>query len=173
MKLCRFGHEAKDRRSFDDCVNSFAHDPIDPILTGRQSTEVRTEARKALQLPVELESPVVLAGSAVFGLVSRPDALVRKHPCGSISDIVQKVIDDLNIDRNALLAGNRARCFGSARRLILMIACRHLGYPVVEVARVLGIASSSASNLLNRRPHQCELLVSVAKRIADDLRTLA
>ena len=169
MKLCGFQCRAEDRRRFDDSVHLYFQESTDPILTGGRATQVRTEVREAIGWPVELESPVVQGESVVFGVNMRPGVFVSNDPIGSIPHLIHEVTQRLGVNKNALLAGNRARCFGRARRLILMTACRHLGHSIVETARALGIASSSASNLLNRRPHQCAPLEPVAKSIAANI----
>ena len=150
---------------FDDYVTACAEHQRDPVLTGATSIESRTRIRQLTGIPVELESPTVDGERVSHRILVRPSATLVAKPRVQINEVIRLVVGHLGLPLRALHSKSRTHDVVKARRLILMICCIHLGYRIRDVAGALGIATSSASDLLHRRPERVMELGLLAEQI--------
>jgi len=83
---------------------------------------------------------------------------IRPDEACSTAAVLSAVSRALEISVEAFCSRSRVRSVVVGRRLALLIWARHLGRPAVQMARALGIAASTASELLAGASRQAQHL---------------
>jgi hypothetical protein len=154
LHLCGFSATRAGRQAFHRFVRSRARDSKAAYLSGEDLLQRRKRARVALGAPVELASPEVALRGGLLEVGAR--AVVPPHceprPCwnGTANTVLQAVSEYTGIAPQQLRSRTRVREIVAARRLALVTWTHHLGRPTVQMARALGLADSSAAQLLLR-----------------------
>jgi len=151
LRMSCFSTDASGRQAFDAFVRERADEPRDSSLCGDDDLRARRLVREAVGAPVELSTSfvgppgdrsvrrLVLAGPDTPVHISQAPAPIEL--LGSVSRVTGVPLDELR-------SRSRRRQVTDARRVALFAWNRHFGRPAIELARVLGLSSSSASELL-------------------------
>ncbi len=67
----------------------------------------------------------------------------------NLKGLALRVAEGEGVDRGVIRSGSRARSAVAARRLFCQVAVRRMGYTGAEVARYLGVSTSSVTRLAN------------------------
>ena len=168
LQLAGFTPDSEGRANFDEYVISHSEDPRDPILSGTTSVETRTRIRESLGVPIELESPILEGSKAVHRILA-PNGGRQPRPNVAPEVVVREVSSYLSIAPKTVFSKSRARRVTNARRLVLIICCQCFGHRVSKIGGLLGISTSSASDLLHRHPQRIQQLTHIAEEIVATL----
>jgi REP element-mobilizing transposase RayT len=135
------------RASFHELVLSRVRDPRDSSLSG-DLLRTREHIRRRLASPVELSSPIAGADGTSVVVLARENSLVREPWDGSPAVLVAAACRQLAVPLDDLQSRRRTRAVSEARRVCVAAWTRKLCRPLGEIADVLGIGKSAASQLL-------------------------
>jgi REP element-mobilizing transposase RayT len=152
LELCGFDEAPEGRSAFHDFVRARAVEGRCAVLSGLGMQRLRRDARARSQSPVDLTTPYALDGEQ-FRVLMAPMVRPAGCPIRAESDVTAPAVlhavaiaETLSVE--ALRSRDRARTLASGRRLALLVWTRHLGRPAVHMANALGLASSSAAELM-------------------------
>jgi hypothetical protein len=178
LSLCGFDSTPSGRLSFHEFVVSRSGEPRSPELTAAKLADTRARVRELLGSAVEVSWPEVKEGRTSVALVVPRGGIVRAPWQGTPLLLVQFVSERLAIDMRELCGRGRGRA-SHARRLILHLWTWHLGRSQAEIRPYLGLAASSASELLRSKnvdwraiDRECEALVAELQRTTEQPRSV-
>jgi REP element-mobilizing transposase RayT len=152
LHLCGFAATAPGRADFHAFVQARTDRPRSLELNGGDLQRHRSSARKLTATPLEVAAPRVRQGHHALELhvpIVLPDACtIRQHWRGEPDAILSAAAQQTGLTAAELRERGRAHNVVAARRLALLTWARYLNRPAVQIARVLGIAESSASQLI-------------------------
>jgi hypothetical protein len=155
LHLCGFAPADAGRRAFRTLVSAHSVRPRSLELSGGDLQQRRAQARTQTSSPVELAAPVISQRHDSLELhtsiVVPPGCTVRRHFSGEPDAILTIAAQTEGATVHELRARVRTRHVVAARRLALLIWAQ-LNRPLVLMARALGIAQSSASELIATAP---------------------
>jgi REP element-mobilizing transposase RayT len=156
LHLCGFAATPSGRQAFHSFVLSRVGQPRSPELSGGNLAQRRKDARARTASPVEIAAPSVLqrheSVEVHTPLVAPEGCLIRQHWRGTPDAILNAAAHAAGTNLSQLCARGRTREVVAARRLALLTWSRYLNRPVVHMARALGIAESSAAELIATAP---------------------
>jgi len=156
LHLCGFAATRSGRDAFRAFVRSRASHPRSIELSGGDLAQRRSNIRTTTASPVEIAAPSVRQRHESLELLTPivvPDGCtVRKHWRGNPDALLSAVAQATGTTATQLRARDRARHVVAARRLALLTWSRYLNRPAVHIARALGIAESTASQLIATAP---------------------
>lgn len=171
LSLCGFSATPSGRLGFHEMVVARANEARRTELSGGDMHVRRRVARAAMQAPVEIAAPVVTLGDGVLHLeeqgmhnLQAGDAHRRARRSvwhGEASTVVELVERATGTELAQLRSLSRRRIISQARRLALVTWTRELQRPTAELARELGLSSSSAAQLI-RTPSASTLAAAAA-----------
>jgi hypothetical protein len=124
--------------------------------------------RALLGAPVEVGAPVLEAGSAGrHAVLAIPGTLARPRWPGTPLAVLSLIGEHTQVEVTLICSRSRHRPVVQARRLALWVWTRYLGRAACEMAGVLGLSSSSASELLRPAPPAAVELEKAAGHIAE------
>lgn len=153
--LCASGFDASPsgRAHFHDFVLSQRAGARDPVLSGGDERESRRRARLAAGGPCEISDAMTTAEQGSRReVVIVPGGVLRPRWPGEATDVVDLAAVRYGLEAMDLRSRSRRRDVVEARRLALWLWTRELGRSLREMAGVLGLADSSASELLRSKP---------------------
>ncbi|MET0341564.1 MAG: hypothetical protein ABW252_11235 [Polyangiales bacterium] len=169
LELAGFPATRVGRRAFHEFVATRRGEARCSMMSGSGLQKHRAEARREAEAPVEVGSPTVTMRRGrrvmIVPTVVPPGCKVRRQPRSVAAQVIRAVAQHLDVPAAAVQSRSRARSVVAVRRVALLVWCRHLRRPAVHMARALGIASSTASELLATAPRQ---LTRLAAQIAKD-----
>jgi hypothetical protein len=156
LRLCGFAATSSGRRAFHSFVLSRVGQPRSVELSGGDLRLRRKDARAHTSSPVEIAAPSVLQRHESFEvdtpIVAPEGCVIRQHWSGPPDAILSAAARAAGTTLSQLCARGRTREVVAARRLALLTWSRYLSRPVVHMARALGIAESSAAELIATAP---------------------
>jgi hypothetical protein len=168
LELAGFDDTTGGRRAFHEFVVEESKKSRAEQRAALDGERVRRHLRRALDAPVELESPILDGDRVEFGIRAVRGARARSRPPrwgGSLEGLRAFAASILGIDTERA----NVREVSRVHALALRAACIELGRPVAEVAGALRIAGSTASGLL-REERRASRYASEAVVIAEVLR---
>jgi hypothetical protein len=152
LELCGFSAGAEDRRAFDAFVQSRADETRCAVLSGSNMEQLRRSARERARSPVELATATALERHSARVLeapvVRALGSPIRPGPLSSAHAVLHTVASAQNLTVESLRSRDRARTVVMGRRLALLVWTRHANGSAAQMANILGIAASSAAELL-------------------------
>lgn len=154
LALCGFSATSSGRLGFHEMVVARAGEGRRIELSGGDMHVRRKRMRAAACAPIEISTPIVaeVAGALHVGqlreLGSHAHELMRSVWRGEPGVLLDAVARSTGTDLRQLRSLARPRRVSQARRLALLAWTVELQRPTVELARVIGVSSSSASHLL-------------------------
>src|SRR5690606_11983569 len=133
--------------AFHEFVVARAGDVRDPEMSGRSVERVRRQVRADVGSAIELEQAVDDFGST-YGVLARPGTSLRRRWRGSPAVVAAAAARATHVALEELCGRGRRRSFVQARRLALLTWTSCLDCPIAEMAAVLGLSASAASQLL-------------------------
>lgn len=145
LRLC--GSTPED---LDAHARAHACDPRDDWFSATDRTRIRAGVRTIG--PVDLSDPEAQANGLRYGIEARPGTPVRRaEPPIAAPELAEYIAERAGLPSH--LARSRAKTPEAVRaRRLAVLVWRALGGPSVEIASALGIGSSAAAQLVNRRP---------------------
>jgi hypothetical protein len=155
LALCGFSAAPSGRLAFHEMVVARADEARRIEISGGDMHVRRRTVRAVVQAPVELSTPDVIAidgdlrvdGDALERTAAAT-AMRQRAWCGDTRIVLEAVARSTGTDVAALRSFVRTHRVAHARRLALLVWTRELERPAVELARVIGLSSSSASHLI-------------------------
>ena len=170
LHLCGFGASPAGREAFVRFVRSRAGCPRSLGLSGGDLQQRRAQVRNALGAPVEIVSPTMVRSLGALEMRVAPVVPVglplRPAWSGTPGAVVAAVASSSGVPAAAIRSRSRVRSLVEARRLALVTWTRCLHRPTVEMARALGLADSSAVELIHR---SSDALLQHAAKLASAL----
>jgi hypothetical protein len=157
LALCGFSCSRSGRLAFHEAVLARAHEARRVDLSGGDMHERRRSMRAVMRAPIEIATPVVKmkAGALHVELASGRSRIaasagaMRAAPWrGDPATVLELVERKTGVDLRPLHSFKRPRPVSHARRLALLVWTCELHRPTVEIARYLGVSSSSAAQLI-------------------------
>ena len=152
LALASFSATRAGRRAFHRFVLARGGEERCAMMSGCGMRQQRARARAESQAPVEIGTPTVTVRGGrrtmVVPTVVPAGCHVRRAAKSSTVLVISAVARAIDIPIGVLRSCSRVRRAVMGRRLALLIWVRHLDRPAVHMARALGIASSTASELL-------------------------
>lgn len=167
LALCGFDATAAGRLAFHQFVVERSADVRDPEMSGASIKQVRRQVRAAIGSAIELDHTVDDFGST-YGVLVRPATVLRRPWRGSPVVVAAAVARACRVSPEELTGRSRRRGFVDARRLALLVWTNDLDRRMVEMAAVLGLSASAASQLLandSRVAHLDDQAAALAARI--------
>jgi hypothetical protein len=145
---------------------------IPVVLSGSDLEGRRRRAREHAGGPVEIGAPA--ASATVDGIalrvpiLSQPTWALRPRWTGELADVLRAVEMATGVDRAELLTKTRRQSASATRRLALLVWTRELHRPAIEMARALGLSSSSAAGLISSASSSArEAAAALSQRLRD------
>jgi hypothetical protein len=152
LALAGFSDTRAGRRAFDGVVSAQRREVRCSLMSGDGMPQHRARARLDAQAPVEVGTPTVAVKAGrrtmVVPTIVPADCHMRRNAKSTTASVISAVARAVGISTGALRSSRRVSDVVSGRRLALLIWVRHLDRPAVQMARALGIAGSTASELL-------------------------
>lgn len=154
LELCGFSATQSGRVRFHEMVVARSRDAKQIELSGGDMEARRRSLRARVAAPVEIASPRVSLEDGALRVDPAYDQLnlreLHRLPmwCGEAGDVLQSVAGETGAELRLLKSRARGRGVVQARRLALVTWTLELQRPARELASVLGITSSSASELI-------------------------
>lgn len=151
LRMCCFSPDAADRRAFDAFVGERANELRNGLFCGDGNARARRTVRAAVAAPVELSTPFVRSTgdpSVERLMVATPNTPIHIPRAPEPMNLLRTVSRVTRVPLEELRSRSRRQQVTDARRVALFAWNRHFGKPAIELARVLGISASSASELL-------------------------
>jgi len=174
LHLCGFSATRSGRLAFHDMVIARMGEPRRRILSAEDMPAQRSLARHDACGPIEIATPTVTQEHGALQLevpIVRPqDCTVHPRWNGEPERVLQAVALHSAVAVAEMKSRSRVREVASARRLALLAWTRELQRPAIDMARLLGISSSSAAELITTAsPAARHTAAELAKRIRDPL----
>jgi hypothetical protein len=152
LHLCGYSATSSGRLAFHDMVRARASESRRADLSGEDLQARRRRERSLARTPVELATPTVTMldeNVCVHARTVAPD-YCPPRPCwhGSTEDVIEAVALAAGVTVADLRGTSRVRVVAAARRLAMITWTESLGRPCGHMARALGIAASSGSELI-------------------------
>ena len=164
---CGFDASPRGRLGFHEYTLSRLTAARDPVLSGHRSREARRMARLLFGSPVEVTGPAVEAAGGVRRVIlSAAGAPMRCRWDGDAAEVLAAGAERCGVDAGAMRARCKVRRVTAARRVVLWCWVRELGRAQCEIAPVLGLSASTASEQLGSTK---VAEVEVARRVAREL----
>lgn len=152
LELCGFPSSRAGRKAFHAFVTGRAQEPRCGVLSGAGMARRRSDARTACSGPVDVAWPIadlIERRRLLRAPVIVPDGCPRRSELElSATSTLSFVARHVDISLTILRSRSRVRSVVAVRRLVLVLWVRQLARPTVQMARVLGLADSSAAKLL-------------------------
>jgi len=152
LSLCGFAADATGRDAFHALTVARSSECRSLQLSGGDLDVRRRRARAELNGPVELVNPELSQRDGGFDVKTRvfvpPSCLVRGAWPGSARTLLLFAERALGVSIFELCCRSRGLAIARARRLVVLTWALYLHRPCVEIARELGVASSSVAELI-------------------------
>jgi hypothetical protein len=151
LHLCGFAATSSGRRAFHELVRSRAGHARSAVLTATELELHRSHVRQREGGPVEVGTPSVCTEGTELQLtvpiVRSVDCSLRPRWDGDPWTVLRVVEHITCVKVDEQRSRMRHREASEARRLALLVWTRELHRPAIEMARLLGLSSSSAAEL--------------------------
>lgn len=152
LHLCGYSATPSGRLAFHDMVRARAPEPRRTDLSGEDLQARRRSERSLARGPVELTTPTVALLDGHLCVHARTVAPEGCPPRPSWHGSTDEVLDATALAAGVTVAElrgrSRVRILAAARRLAMVTWTESLGRPCGHMARALGIAASSGSELI-------------------------
>jgi len=173
LDLCGFSATPSGRLRFHEMVVARSNDARSVELSGGDMHVRRSAVRGALGAQVEIDTPNVAFQSGVLrveqcaaGVPTSDLQVAWRVDVSTVLDLVSRAT---GTPKASFPSRNRARSVTRARRIVLLLWARELRRPTVELANVLGISSSTASEaMLAASAEEAALAVALAEELRAD-----
>jgi hypothetical protein len=157
LSMAGFSSSASGRLAFHEYVKSRRGDLRDPTLSD-DVLELRAAVRRETGAPVEVSSPqLVTDGSAATAVMALPGTPLRPRWPGSVESVIACVAAQTRMSASVFRSRVRTAPVVAARRVCLMVWVYWLAREQCEMSAALGLARSSASELLSPGPATAKL----------------
>jgi hypothetical protein len=173
LHLCGFSATPSGRLAFHEMVCSHMHAPKSATLSATELQRHRRRAREQQGAPVEVGTPTASAQLESTRLhvpvIVPPDCSVRPRWSGAPARVLEDIERLTGVGSAEIRSRSRRRRVTRARRLALLVWTSELHRPAIEMARALGLSSSSASGLTsNATPADRQAAAALAPQIRLD-----
>lgn len=166
LLLAGFRATPADRCAFHAFVVERCAKPRCAAMSGGGMQRHRALARAEAQAPVEVGTPTVSErggrGTVIVLTIVPPECRPLRVATVSTTHVIQSVARTLDIPEATERSRKRSAVHG--RRVAPLIWVRYLDRPAVQMARALGIAASTASELLAGAPARTQRLAHTITR---------
>jgi putative transposase len=152
LDLCGFSATPSGRLRFHEMVVARSSEARRLDLSGGDMHERRRAVRTYACAPLEIATPVVGLRAGALCVEASTDPLHPRHPQrawrGSAATVLNAVAQAAGMPVAELQSRSRAWSIARARRVALLLWTRELRRPTVDLARILGLSSSAASEAM-------------------------
>lgn len=173
LALSGFDASPEGRADFDAFVAARAQQKRDPTLSESGAMALQRAVRDALGPAAHIATPGA-PGEGQLECVVQTTAAAALRPRwdGDLRLLVRAASEARGMRVSRVCSRERTAEVVTTRRLVVLAAVEHLGRSVTEAAAAVGLSAQGATQLLSRRPEECERLTPQALSIADSLRRI-